>query len=141
MQMFRWALMGCLIVGLVGCGSSNPTNKPTGSQSTGKPEQTAQATNKDKIVGTWEVTKSTEVPPGAIFDFTKDGKMKVSVKEDGITNEMPGTYEVEGDKLTTVGKGPDGKEDKQTDTIAKLTDAELVIKNRRGQTIELKKKK
>ena len=145
MQLLRWTVTFCLILGLAGCGVSTTTKLATSPSST-KPEPKPQATNKDKIVGTWEVAKSDEIPPGTVFEFTKDGKMKMSMKMEGKTVEMEGTYEVEGETLKSVGKGPDGKEDKNTDTIVKLTDTELVIKNPkikkpRSQMIEFKKKK
>jgi uncharacterized protein (TIGR03066 family) len=146
MQLLRWTLAGSLIVGLAGCGnptSTSPTNasKPTdGSKPTNT--STVEVSNKDKIVGVWELVKGSDLPPGTSFEFMKDGKMKVSIKDGDKTTEMNGTYKVEGDKLTNAGKGPDGKEQKETDTIVKLTDTELVIKDdKHNKTLEFKKRK
>src|SRR5690349_19928197 len=55
-------------------------------------------TYNEKIVGSWEVTKSEEPPPpvGAVVTFGKDGKMKVTRKQDGQDVTLEGTYAVEG---------------------------------------------
>jgi uncharacterized protein (TIGR03066 family) len=156
MNVLRFAFLGCLISGLIGCGTpttssvtphtgggsgktpSTPAHKPEG----GTPAATGEKPNKDKIVGAWEVTKSESGGPvGATIDFTKDGKMKMSMKTpDGKTVEMEGRYEVEGDKVTAITKGPDGKEKKEPGTITKLTDKEMSIKDEKGKTDEYKKK-
>jgi uncharacterized protein (TIGR03066 family) len=94
--------------------------------------------NADKIVGTWEAVKG-EVPAGSTIEFTKDGKMKLNIKAGGQTISVEGTYKVDGDKLTTTGKGPDGKEKTETVKIKKLTDKELVIEDEKGKTEEFKK--
>jgi uncharacterized protein (TIGR03066 family) len=58
---------------------------------------------------------------------------------DGKETSTPGTYEVDGDKLTTTLKVGD-KEAKQTLTITKLTDSEMSTKDEKGKTDEYKKK-
>jgi uncharacterized protein (TIGR03066 family) len=95
--------------------------------------------NADKIVGTWEATKG-EMPAGSTVEFTKDGKMKINIKAGGQTVSVEGTYKVDGDKLTTTGKGPDGKEKTETVKIKKLTDKELALEDDKGKTEEFKKK-
>lgn len=144
MQLLRWTLAGSLIVGLAGCGnptSTSPTNapKPTDGSKPTNPSN-VEMSNKDKIVGVWEIVRGGKLPPGTTFEFTKDGKMKVAMKVQDKTMNMEGTYTVEGDKLKNAGKGPDGKEQKETDTIVKLTDTELVLKDEHKTTIEFKKK-
>ncbi|HTU18619.1 MAG TPA: lipocalin family protein [Gemmataceae bacterium] len=154
MQLLRWSLVGCLIIGLAGCGggsSTKPASSADSKSKKSKEEAKPAASNKDKIVGTWELTKGGgEMPPGAIIELTKDGKMKISVKDPkGQTQTMDGTYTVDGDKLITGPldkdgkpiKGKDGKEMKDTMTILKLTDTELVTKDEKGKTDEFKKKK
>lgn len=119
MKLLRFALVGCLVLGLAGCSSSN----------------------KDKIVGTWEITKAEgEMPVGATVEFTKDGKMKVTAEAAGMKISLDGTYSVDGDKLAVTMKGPDGKEKKETDTITKLTDKEMELKDPQGKTATFKKK-
>jgi len=95
--------------------------------------------NKDKVIGIWEVTKSgSGIPPGATFEFTKDGKLKVTIKADGKEVTVEGTYKVEGDTITSA--GPKGeKPDKNK--IKKLTDTELVTEDEKGKVDEFKKKK
>jgi uncharacterized protein (TIGR03066 family) len=38
--------------------------------------------NKTKIVGVWEVAKG-ELPKGSTMEFTKDGKLKVTINVEG----------------------------------------------------------
>jgi uncharacterized protein (TIGR03066 family) len=94
--------------------------------------------NAKTIPGTWEVTKG-EMPAGSTLEFAAGGKLRVTVKADGQSVTTEGTYSVEGNKLTTTGKGPDNKERKGADTIRRLTDTELVIEDLEGRTLELKK--
>ncbi len=70
--------------------------------------------NKVLIVGTWEIVYSDakDVPVGTKLEFTKDGKMKLTVKVDGkeVTVDAGG-YKVDKDVLTLT--GPEGnKNDK-----------------------------
>jgi uncharacterized protein (TIGR03066 family) len=101
-------------------------------------------TNKEKIVGTWVLEKPEKpknLPSGAVIEFTKDGKVKVGGAIGGRAVSAEGTYSVDGDKLTTASKDPDGKEHSETDTITKLTDKELVIKeSKTGEELTFKKK-
>jgi uncharacterized protein (TIGR03066 family) len=95
-----------------------------------------------KIVGVWEGAKGGEFPPGATIEFTKDGKVKVSLEANGKKVTVEGTYKVAGDKLTVTMKGPGGKEKTDTDTIKTLTDDKLVIHDaKEKKNVELKKKK
>ncbi len=70
--------------------------------------------NKDTIVGTWEIVYSDakDVPVGTKLEFTKDNKLKLTVKVDGkeVTVEAGG-YKVEKDVITLTGKDGD-KNDK-----------------------------
>ncbi|HEX5272540.1 MAG TPA: TIGR03066 family protein [Gemmataceae bacterium] len=95
--------------------------------------------NKTKIVGVWEVTKSDNAPPGATVEFTKDGKMIVTIKDGDKTIKVEGTYTIEKDSITSNLK-VDDKEMKETVTITKLTDKELVVKDAKGKVDEFKKK-
>src|SRR5262249_5358453 len=85
--------------------------------------------NKEKIIGTWEIVKSEGgVPPGTTLEFTKDGKLTIKVKVDDKTVTVSGTYAIDGDKLKTVVK-IDDKEMKETMTIKTLTDKSFVTVN------------
>jgi len=94
-----------------------------------------------KLVGTWEITKSPgDLPKGSMVTFEKDGKLKVSIDFNGKKLDIEGTYKVDGDKLNVTVKGPDGKEETDTDTIKSLDDKKLVIVDKDGKEAELEKK-
>jgi len=99
-------------------------------------------TNKDKVVGTWEVVKSEEPPPpvGAVVEFGKDGKMKVTRKQDDKDVTINGTYTVKGDTINVVLKIED-KEVKHTITIKKIEGDVISVENEKGKAIEFKRKK
>ena len=130
MNVLRNAVVTLLLVGLAGCGGSTTTG---GSSSTNTP------TTKDKLLGTWEVTKG-DMPPGSTIEFTKEGKLKFTIKlPDGKTHSEEGTYEVDGESIKTGHKEGD-KEVKETIKIKSLTDKELVTLDEKGKTDEFKKK-
>ncbi len=94
------------------------------------------------IVGKWEVTKADEgtVPDGAVIEFTKDGKVKATVKKDDEKVTIEGTYKVEKDTFTIVMKVGD-EEKTQTITITKISEKEMSTKDEKGKVVELKKAK
>jgi len=94
------------------------------------------------IVGKWEVTKADPgtAPPGAIVEFTKDGKMKVTHKEDDKDVSFGGTYKVEGKKVSMKFKIGDDERAK-TITITKISDKEMATKDEDDKVVELKRKK
>jgi uncharacterized protein (TIGR03066 family) len=117
MPWFRCLLLGCLALGLAGCGS-----KANGLANT--------ANLGEQIVGTWEVTKAgSYMPEGSTLEFGKDGKLKVVAKlDEKETTEW--TYTIEGDRITLL--GPEAA--KQVLKINKLTDTELVTEDATGET-------
>jgi uncharacterized protein (TIGR03066 family) len=129
MQMLRWTLTGFLIVSLAGCGKNTGSNVQV---------------DKEKLLGVWELTKTTGAPPppagtSVFIEFLKDGKMKDIHKEGGQPETTIGTrpYEVvDGNmlKITNESGGGAGM------LIEKLTDTELAI-NYFGEVREYKKKK
>jgi uncharacterized protein (TIGR03066 family) len=64
--------------------------------------------------------------------FVKDGKMNIAMTFMGKTNKLEGTWTLKGDQLTTVQKGPGGKEKKETMTIKELTDKKFVTAEKEG---------
>ncbi|MBN9122563.1 MAG: TIGR03066 family protein [Planctomycetes bacterium] len=84
-----------------------------------------------KLVGKWEPKEKKE---GASFviEFTKDGKVTISVNAKEKEAKFEGTYKVDGNKVTTAIKFGE-KEQKETHTIIKLTDTELVSKDEKGK--------
>jgi uncharacterized protein (TIGR03066 family) len=98
--------------------------------------------DKKNLVGVWEGAKDGALPPGATIEFTKDGKLKMSIEVMGKKNNLVGTYKVDGNKLTVTMKDPGGKEATETDTIKTLTADKLVIHSEKEKKdLELKKKK
>jgi uncharacterized protein (TIGR03066 family) len=90
------------------------------------------------IVGKWEVTKADEgtVGPGAVVEFTKDGKMKVV----GGDMTIDGEYKLTGETMKISFKA--GDQEKSHDlTIKKLDDKTLVVNDKDGKTVELARKK
>jgi uncharacterized protein (TIGR03066 family) len=97
-------------------------------------------TNKDLIVGVWEVTKSDSgAPAGATIEFTKDGKMIVTIKDGDKTEKVDGTYTIDKDSITSKLKVGD-KEKEETVKIKKLDDKVLVVEDKEGKKDEFKKK-
>jgi uncharacterized protein (TIGR03066 family) len=93
---------------------------------------------KAQIVGVWEPTKG-EAPKGTTLEFTKDGKLKITIDAEGKKVTIEGTYELDGDSLKTNLKGPDGKERKETMKIKSLSDKELKTEDEKGKIDEFKK--
>jgi uncharacterized protein (TIGR03066 family) len=128
MDLFRFGLLSSLVFGLA---SSHPD---AAGKVAAAPAPRAK-TNKEKIVGTWQLTRlpNGDPPAGYTAEFTKDGKVKT-------TGDGEATYEVDGDKLTIHFTSPDGRPRQKTGTIVKLTDKELRIKDD-GGVMEFTKKK
>ena len=134
---FVWTLGA--VVCLAGCGSQPEKQEGGKDKARAAREDVGKKTNAEKIVGTWEVAKGAELPPGATFEFTKDGKMKMTAKVDGKDFTSEGTYKVDGDTLTTTQKqGP--KEVTEKSKIKTLTDTTLVTEDEKGQAVEFKRK-
>ena len=125
MKALQWLAIG-LIIGLAGA-AARAEDKPDYAK---------------LIVGKWEASKADEgtLPPGAVVEFTKDGKLKLTGKKGDTEMSFDGTYTVEGNKFTIAMKAGD-QEHKQTITITKLTDTEMSTKNDEGKVVEFKKKK
>jgi uncharacterized protein (TIGR03066 family) len=126
MKSLRSVVACCLVLSLAGLAFAEEKKDDTKS-------------NKDKLVGVWEVTKSEGAPAGSTVEFTKDGKMIVTVKADNKTEKVEGTYTVDGDSIKSNLKVGD-KEVKETAKIKKLTDKVLVTEDEKGKTDEFKKK-
>jgi uncharacterized protein (TIGR03066 family) len=129
MNSFRLFLLGCAVLGFI-CSSALAADEKKGSE----------PTNKEKIIGTWKPTKGEgSAVPDATLEFTKDGKLKVTVKIGDNTVTVEGSYEIDGDQITLTMKEGD-KEKKETATIKTLTDKVLVTVDKKGKTEEFKKK-
>jgi uncharacterized protein (TIGR03066 family) len=127
MNALRLMAAGCLVIGIA-AGVRGDDKKAD--------------SNKEKLVGSWEVVKSEDPPPpvGAVVEFAKDGKVKITHKRDDKDLTVEGTFTVDGDKVSVVLKMGD-KEDKHSITIKKISDNELTMENDKGKTVEFKRKK
>jgi uncharacterized protein (TIGR03066 family) len=98
--------------------------------------------NSDKIVGSWEMQDAdlTKIDGKATFEFTKDGKAKMSIvigKQDPI--QIEGSYKVEDkNKLTLIVKKGD-KDASETVDIKLVNDSELVFIDKQKKEVKFKK--
>lgn len=124
MKAMRWLALG-LVVCVVSAGA----------------RADEKADNAKLIVGKWEATKVDEgtLPKGSIVEFTKDGKLKITVKMGDQDLTIDGTYKVDGNKFTITMKMGDD-EQTQTITIKKLSKTELNTENKDGKVVDLTRK-
>jgi uncharacterized protein (TIGR03066 family) len=96
-----------------------------------------------KLIGRWELTRSTldMAPKSAVVEFTKDNKVTVSVTANGKEDKYSGSYKVEGDKLTVKLTIPGEADQEDTDTIQTLTDEKLLLVDKNKKENEFAKKK
>lgn len=107
--------------------------------------QEKNATNKEKIVGKWEMVKSKDASPaGSIFEFTKDAKVTLNLKADGKdAGKLEGKYEIDGNSIKVTLMLAGGKKGVETWKIKTLADKEMVLEmpgDGKPQTAEFKKK-
>ena len=93
---------------------------------------------KDKIVGRWKVIEG--LPKGSTVEFTKDGKLTLTVDMDGNKMTIQGTYSIEGDKLKSTLKVGDNDVDDE-DTIKVLSDDKLTLITKDGKTQDFERVK
>jgi uncharacterized protein (TIGR03066 family) len=94
---------------------------------------------REKLIGVWEL--SGDGKASATTEFTKDGKMKRTLRRGNdkpVVEEI--NYDVDGNNLHVIYTDKDGKESKETITIAKLTDKELVLEKSKGQVLKFTRK-
>jgi uncharacterized protein (TIGR03066 family) len=139
MRVLKLALTACLVLALSACSGDTKKDKDGKGKDGKNGKPAGEKSNAEKIIGTWEVVKSEEAPPGAIMEFTKDGKMKMTAKIMGKEQTMEATYKVDGDKITVTMKAG-GKEKTETATIKTLTDTKLVTEDEKKKIDEFKKK-
>lgn len=84
-----------------------------------------------RLVGKWEL-KQVNAKSRVVIEFVKDGKMAMTVEDGGKSKTAEGVYKLEGDRLTIAMK-TGAKDDTQRLTVKKLTDAELVTVDEKGE--------
>lgn len=99
----------------------------------------AEEDKASKLVGRWETVKG-QLPAGSTIKFGKDGKITVSVKQEGKTVNHTGTYKFDGGKIAVTRKY-EGKERTRTFKVKRLTDEALVTEDDSGKTTEFKRVK
>jgi len=90
----------------------------------------AGSDNAKNLVGVWEQTKGIGNAKQT-FEFTKDGKLKITAKTGDKTVILDGTYKLKDDTLTTVVKQGD-KDYESTAKIVKLDEKVLHIQEFKG---------
>ena len=87
-----------------------------------------------KLMGKWE-PKDGKI----VVEFADKNKLVMSLDLDGKSEKIEGTYKLDGNKLD-IAMSFLGKEQKETLTVKKLTDAELVTVDSKGKEETLKRK-
>jgi uncharacterized protein (TIGR03066 family) len=82
------------------------------------------------------------IPFGTTFDYTKDGKVNVTIpgKDKGPPIRLAGTYKVDGKKIVISLTAPDGMKIPETHTIKTLTATSLIVEDKIGYVLEFKSK-
>ena len=96
--------------------------------------------DKNKLVGTWVVTKGQTLEPGTTWEFTKDGKTTVVIQNpNGTTTRFEGTYKIMGQGFKITGKLA-GDDYEETLKVPTLTDKKLVLVDEDGKEDTFEKK-
>ncbi len=86
-----------------------------------------------KLLGKWDLAKQE-----LVIEFAAKEKITVYATLGGKIEKAEGTYKVDGNKIeVTMSFG--GKEEKQTFTVSKMTDEEIVGKDSKGKEGTLKR--
>ena len=103
----------------------------------------AQDDNAKKIVGTWEVTKTSgDLAVGTLLEFTntKEKKINAIIKDPMGDVKLQGTYSIEKDKLT-LKMSINNETIEETLTIKRLTEETLEVEDKDKKVDVFKKKK
>lgn len=93
-----------------------------------------------KLIGKWEPTKPEKDAPKMVLEIMDGGKFVFHVTVNDKTQKVDGTYKVTGEKIEVELKIGD-KVEKDTLTVIKLTDTEMVTKGKSGKEEAMKKVK
>lgn len=93
-----------------------------------------------KLIGKWEPAKAEPKSPKMVLDIQDKGKFVLSVELGDKTEKIDGTYKLDGNKLD-IEMSFGGKTTKETLTIVKVTDTELVTKGKSDKEETLKRVK
>lgn len=93
-----------------------------------------------KLVGKWQPAAAEKGGVDVTIEFTDKGKMAITIDIGGKSEKIEGSYKVDGDKLE-MAMSIGGQEKKETVTLTKLTDEEMVGKNKDGKEEKFKRVK
>jgi uncharacterized protein (TIGR03066 family) len=93
-----------------------------------------------KLIGKWEPAAPDKNGPAMVLEIGEKGKFVLHVTTTGQTVKVPGTYTTDGDKLE-VEMTYNGKAMKDSLTVLKLTDTELVMKGKSNKEEAMKRVK
>jgi uncharacterized protein (TIGR03066 family) len=93
-----------------------------------------------KLLGKWELAKPDPKAPKMVLEIMDKGKFTMTVELNGKSNKVDGTYKVDGNKIE-IEMNIGGNVMKDTLTITKLTDTEMVSKDSKGMVETLKRVK
>jgi uncharacterized protein (TIGR03066 family) len=91
-----------------------------------------------KLIGKWEPAEAKGAK--VVIEFADKGKLTVTIEAAGETQKIEGTYKLDGDKLELAMTFM-GEEKKETVTVTKLTDEEMVGKDSKGKEEKFKRLK
>lgn len=92
-----------------------------------------------KLIGKWEPADNS----GAVrmvIEFAEKNKVHVAITESGKTDTVSGTYTIKGNTID-ISLSFGGQEQKDTLTVSKLTDDELIAEDSKKKTETLKRVK
>jgi uncharacterized protein (TIGR03066 family) len=93
-----------------------------------------------KLIGKWTTKEKDKEGLSSVLEFAKDGKLTLIVNSNGKEETFDGTYKVDGTVLTLTLKFPI-REVTHTNTVVRLTDAELDLKSDQGSETLVRVKK
>mgnify|MGYP000458435570 CR=1 FL=1 len=93
-----------------------------------------------KLIGKWEPVAPKKEEPKIVVEYLDKGKLIVTVTVGDKVEKLEGTYKIDGNKIE-VALSLGGKDIKETLTVTKLTDDEMVSKDSKGKEDTLKRVK
>ena len=100
-----------------------------------------ERTTAEKVVGAWKLVlgPNGETDIDLVLELHAGGKLIIRQTADGVTDTYEGTYRVKDNELPYEVKLPNGEVKKETLTIKKLTETELVVVDPDGLKEEFKR--
>jgi uncharacterized protein (TIGR03066 family) len=90
------------------------------------------ADNAKLVVGKWEVAQAGQRVAGAVYEFSKDGMVKITTTAEGKEITATGMYKVEGDRLQVTLKVGGKQEIDHVLTMTKISENEITVTEKGG---------